>query len=124
MGIFLLAVLSLAPVGCLVLIGKALDRLVFVSNRPNWPRRRGKRSTQPDIAKLARDLRRLSADHDELTADGVVGQALRMRAVQVAYDETLRDACRALDVDLPADQIDAVSRIQIEADLATRGLTW
>jgi hypothetical protein len=71
-----------------------------------------------------KDLRRLAADHDRVLAADVPAKAARLRALQLAYDDTLVHACRALEVDAPPAPFDAITRVQVEADLVTHGLTW
>ncbi|MFN2560644.1 MAG: hypothetical protein ABR571_05035 [Jatrophihabitans sp.] len=71
-----------------------------------------------------RDLRRLAADHDRVLVADVPAKAARLRALELAYDDTLVHACRALEVDAPPAPFDAITRVQVEADLVTHGLTW
>ncbi len=79
------------------------------------------------LAALAADLRRLDREHAWLLRADVPGKAARLRAVQLAYDDTLLRAARLLEVDeaaLPAPPLVAATRLQAEAELATRGFTW
>lgn len=69
-------------------------------------------------------LRRLAADHDQLLNARIPAKAARLRALRLAYDDTLRDACAVLDVEAPPAPWDAATRVQLEADLVTHGLTW
>jgi hypothetical protein len=71
-----------------------------------------------------RTLRRLTAEHRRVLTGDLPAKAARLRAVQLAYDDTLRQACRALDIDAPPSPLDPVARIQTEADLAVHGLAW
>lgn len=125
MGVVLVIGLCLTPAGCFLVMGKAIDAMASWSGRPEWLRRRPTRQPlESEVDGLARDLRRLAADHDRLMNSEHPAQALRMRAIQLAYDDTLRHACKALDIDTPPETLDGARRIQVEADLAVRGLTW
>ena len=74
--------------------------------------------------RYGRDLRRLAADHERVLIAKIPAKAARLRALQLAYDDTLVSACRALELDAPPTPFDAITRVQVEADLVTHGLTW
>jgi hypothetical protein len=121
--IFLIyALICLCPVAVLRLLTHGV---------PPWllrrlPRRRRDRVTDlsSERERFSRDLRRLAATYDELTRRGQPARALRVRAVERAYDDTLRRAGAALDLEPPAAELDAAARVQLEADLLVHGLTW
>jgi hypothetical protein len=77
-----------------------------------------------DRERYSKDLRRLAADHERVLVADVPAKAARLRALELAYDDTLVHACRALEVEAPPTPFDAITRVQVEADLVTRGLTW
>src|SRR3990170_8010112 len=72
------------------------------------------------VEQLAADLRRLAA-HLEATYDtDEPAKMERLRAAALAYDWVLLSACRTLEVPLPPmPPLDAVSRLQTEAALAS-----
>jgi hypothetical protein len=56
----------------------------------------------------------------------VSARAFRLRAVALAYDDTLLMACRALEVDTgdATSPLPAIRRLEVESELARRGLHW
>jgi hypothetical protein len=52
------------------------------------------------------------------------GARARPRAIELAYDDTFGDACRALQGFEPPMRLDWLARVQAEVCLAVRGLTW
>lgn len=93
-----------------------------------WARRpraeRENHDPRDQRARFSKDLRRLAADHDRVLTADVPAKAARLRALELAYDDTLVHACRALALDAPPTPFDAITRVQVEADLVTHGLTW
>jgi hypothetical protein len=95
-----------------------------------WPNRpvRGGRAPEvnrdEELDKLRQRLRRLSHEHKELLASDVAAKVKRLRAIELAYDDTLQEACRAFDVDQPPSPIPAAARAQAEAELMVRGFVW
>ncbi len=52
-------------------------------------------------------------------------RAARLRAVTLAYDDTLRACCAALELPQPdRPPLSPIVRLETEAALAQRGLTW
>jgi hypothetical protein len=82
------------------------------------------RREQAERDRYSKDLRRLAADHDRIMTANVPAKAARLRALELAYDDTLVHACRAMELDAPPTPFDAITRVQVEADLVTHGLTW
>jgi hypothetical protein len=122
MGLVLYALLCLAPV---TLIKLAMEALAA------WSRYTGSKAPAPTGAdkqsqcvRYRATLRRLAIDHDRLLSGNAPAKAARLRAVQLAYDDTLLQACAVLEVDAPPRPLDTVSRIQIEAELVTHGFSW
>ncbi len=79
----------------------------------------------PPIEQLAADLRRLGRDYSRIADSDLPRRQLRLQSVSLAYDDTLSACCTALEVPAPGrPPFDAVQRLEIEAALAQRGLTW
>ena len=79
----------------------------------------------PTLERLVADLRRLELDYRRIEASDLPAKAARLRSVTMAYDDTLRDCCRALDLPEPEKPpMGSVARLQTEAALAQHGLTW
>jgi hypothetical protein len=123
MGALVYIALCLAPAASFRLLVSALERWSKSAGRE---RRRavGPASDDDMCARFARDLHRLAAEHDRLASAEVPGRATRLRAVEMAYDDTLRIACQALDIDEPPAPWDGVTRVQAEAELVLHGVTW
>ena len=127
------AAICVMPVLVFKLCAEALDRWTTHTNRPRPAAgTRAEPTARPErVPELVNELdgygctlRRLAAEHRRLLAGDLPAKAARLRAVQLAYDDTLRQACRALDIDPPPSPLDPVARIQTEADLAVHGLAW
>lgn len=124
------AVVCLLPALTFVLFSRAFDWLVRYDGgrRHPWQHRgdRAPRSAEPQtvLADLGADLRRLTGEHEWLLRADIPGRATRLRAVQLAYDDTLLRAAKVLDVDVPDPPLLAVTRLQTEAELTTHGFTW
>ena len=121
--VVLYALLAVTPAVVLLLAAKALER--FTRAR-GWPLRRpAVAAAQPPLERLLADLRRLEADYRRIEASDLPGRAARLRTVTLAYDDTLRACCTALDLPQPdRPPLSPVVRLQTEAALAQRGLTW
>lgn len=92
-----------------------------------WCRGGGGRATTPSgrsLEQLAADLRRLDAEQRTLTCTGAPVPGMRMRAVSLAYDDTLRACCRAVGIAEPPTPLSSIDRLQTEAELAMHGLSW
>jgi hypothetical protein len=92
-----------------------------------WCQGGGGRSTAPagrSLEQLAADLRRLDAEQRTLTCTGAPVPGVRMRAVSLAYDDTLVACCRAVGVSEPPTPLTTLDRLQTEAELAMHGLSW
>lgn len=117
-------VLVLGPAVGLGLMMSALDHW---SRGVSWPRRPApERPTGPSLERLVSDLRRLEEQFRRVEERDDPGRQSRLRAVQMAYDDTLRCCCRALDLPEPGSPspLPAVDRLVTEASLARCGLTW
>ena len=79
----------------------------------------------PPIEQLTADLRRLGRDYSRIADSDLPRRQLRLQSVTLAYDDTLCACCTALEIPAPGrPPFDAVRRLEIEATLAQRGLTW
>jgi len=99
----------------------AVERLVLA---------RGRRVTTPNPAsrpleRLVADLRRLEEDYRRIKGSDEPHRAKRLRVIGLAYDDTLRDCCRAVGLPEPSrPPLSAVSRLETEAALAQCGVRW
>ena len=83
--------------------------------------------THRPIERLAADLRRLGGESIRLQADRrVSARAFHLHVAELAYDDTLLLACEALGVETGAlrSPMSSVRRLEIEVELARRGLSW
>lgn len=79
----------------------------------------------PPLERLVSDLHRLEAELARLESSDQPARVRRMMAVSLAYDDTLRSACAALDLPPPEPgRLDGLDRLQVEAELAQAGLRW
>ena len=117
------AYVALAVLPGVIFIGaaRALDRWTRGSYRP----RRPAQPAGPPIERLVADLHRLGRDYSRIAASDLPRRQSRLQSVTLAYDDTLSACCTALEIDAPGrPPFDAVQRLEIEATLAQRGLTW
>jgi hypothetical protein len=77
------------------------------------------------LSELVDTLGRLERDYAALERAQAPYGGTRMLAVAHAYDETLRRCCAVLELPLPAPPpLDGLARLEVEAALASRGLSW
>ena len=87
-----------------------------------------RRPPEPDtvaVEQLAADLRRLADLLEQTYRTEQPAKMARLSAASLAYDWVLLAACRTLEI--PTQQtapLDAVGRLQTEAELARSGLDW
>lgn len=89
-------------------------------------------TTAPDPVPSARSLealvatlRRLETDYAAVEASRLPARAHRLQAISLAYDDTLRECCLALEIPPPENPpLPPVERIRTEVELSLRGLTW
>jgi hypothetical protein len=104
---------------------KALERWSRGESRPRGVRRAAAEPAGPPIEQLAADLRRLGRDYSRIAESDLPRRQLRLQGVTLAYDDTLCACCTALDIPAPGrPPFDTMQRLEIEATLAQRGLTW
>lgn len=76
------------------------------------------------IERCAEDLARLRDEIDRLQHSQGYARRHHLLAASMAYDDALRDTCRALDIPVPAEPLDPVERLRLEAELEVAGLSW
>lgn len=81
--------------------------------------------THPPVERLAVDLHWLADEMTRLRVSDVPAKVHRLTAVSLAYDDTLRMCCDALEVPVPEHrELRGAERLQLEAELAQAGLDW
>jgi hypothetical protein len=118
-----LAAVVAVPVGIAVIgvaVYDARSRL-SAAVRP----RGGVRAADRSLERLVADLRRLEREQLDVRRDEPPAAAARLRALSLAYDDTLRDLCRALDLPEPGrPPLTPQARLRTEAALTARGVRW
>ena len=118
----LYVLLVLTPAAAFWLAGKGLERLAVPRRRRRAP---ASRPAGRSLERLMADLRRLEDDYRRIEASDLPGRGARMRTVSLAYDDTLRACCRAVGLPEPASSpLTPLARLETEAALAQRGVTW
>lgn len=117
------AVLFVAP--ALVLLALMNAAMWFCRWDPPRRRARAATPTGPTLERLVNDLRRLESDYRRIERSDLPAKAVRLRAVSLAYDDTLRACCLALELPEPEPApLSSLARLRTEAELAQHGLTW
>ena len=87
--------------------------------------RRGVQRELRSLDQLVADLRRIDAEYRRTEASDVPARGARLRALALAYDDVLRACCRLLGLpEPPTAPLRALDRLETEAALAQRGLSW
>jgi hypothetical protein len=95
------------------------------SSRAATRRQREEAQVPANLGRLVDDLRRLETEYVRIERSDLPARAARLRAVALAYDDTLRACCRALGLPDPSERpLSGLARLQTEAELAQRGLVW
>jgi hypothetical protein len=121
MDLLLYAILTVAPAGSFMAFAKALEW---------WTRGKGATrsvagSPSQEIERLAGDLRRLERDYCRIEQSDLPRRAARLQSVSLAYDDTLCACFEALEIrGSGRPPFDGVHRLEMEASLAQRGITW
>ena len=111
---------AVAPAAVLYVAVRITRRLVKRSSpqRPAAPVGR-------DLLRLVDDLHRLEHEYSRIERSDSPAKAARLRAVNLAYDDTLRECCLALGLPEPGERpLSGLVRLQTEAELAQHGLVW
>lgn len=118
------AYVAAAVLPALLLLGAWLGMTRWSQAGP-W-RRSPAAATERTLEGLVSDLRRLERDFRRTEAGDLPYRAARLKAISLAYDDTLRICCRVLEVPEPDDRTPwpPFTRLAIEAELARAGLAW
>lgn len=116
--------LCLAPAAILLCLTRGISWWVARARRPAV--------TDPDpvptgrsLQQLVATLRRLEGEYAAVESSRLPARAHRLHAINLAYDDTLRECCLALELPPPEHSpLSSVERMQTEAELSLRGLTW
>ena len=121
MNLLLYAILTFAPAGSFIAFAKALEWWT----RGNGATRSGAEAPGPEIERLVGDLRRLECDYCRIERSDLPRRAARLQSVSLAYDDILCACCQALEIPWSGrPPFDEVHRLDMEASLAKRGVTW
>ncbi|HEY3629414.1 MAG TPA: hypothetical protein VGL21_00890 [Jatrophihabitantaceae bacterium] len=94
----------------------------------NWagPRRQAAPAASTrSLQRLVDDLRRIEREYLRVEASDLPARAARLRAINLAYDDTLRACCHELGLPEPGERpLSGVVRLQTEAELSQHGLVW
>lgn len=125
MNLLLYTALAFLPGAIFAVAAKALERWSRGERRPRRGTGAGSQPVGPPIERLVADLRRLGQDYSRIADSDLPRRALRLQSVTLAYDDTLCACCTALEIPAPGrPPLDPVQRLEVEATLAQRGLTW
>jgi hypothetical protein len=115
------AALSLVPAAFFVLGARILDWWV----RGGSGVRTGRQPSGRPIERLVSDLHRLKLDYARIEASDLPRRVVRLRGVSLAYDDALCACCLALGVPVVGrPPLSPLQRLELEASLAQRGLSW
>lgn len=117
-----LAAVVLAPVA----VTSGVLRALRWSTRRGSPGASGRgRPEPPSLDVLVQTLGHLERRYRETEQSNAPGRAARLHGIALAYDHALRDCCLALGLPAPGTPpLGSVARLEVEAALAQRGLTW
>jgi len=95
----------------------------------NWAGPRRKPTTPsggaPSLQRHVDGLRRLEREYLRVEHSDLPARAARLRALNLAYDDTLRACCHELGLPEPCERpLSGVVRLQTEAELSQHGLVW
>ena len=121
MNLLLYAVLTFAPAGSFIACAKALEWWT----RGHGATRSGAESSGLEVERLVGDLGRLGCDYCRIERSDLPRRAARLHSVSLAYDDTLCACLTALEIPWSGrPPFDGVHRLEMEAALAQRGVTW
>ena len=113
--------LAFVPAAFFVALARVLERW----SRGGFQGRSEATPVGPPIERLVADLQRLQDDYSRIERSDLPRRAVRLQGVSLAYDDTLRACCTALQIPSPdRAPLGAVERLEIEATLAQHGLVW
>jgi hypothetical protein len=121
MNLLFYAVLTFAPAGSFIAFAKTLEWWT----RGNGATPSGTGAPGLEMERLVGDLRRLECDYCRIERSDLPRRAARLQSVSLAYDDTLCACCQALEIPWSGrPPFDGVHRLEMEASLAQRGVTW
>jgi hypothetical protein len=121
MNLLLYAVLTFAPAASFIALAKALEWWTHGDGAT----RSGAGSPSPEIDRLTGDLRRLERDYRRIEHSDLPRRAARLQSVSLAYDDILCACFETLEIPWSGrPPFDGVHRLEMEASLAQRGVTW
>lgn len=114
------AAIVVVPSAALYALCRALERFAQARRRHSAP------APPPDLARLTAALHRLDEQSREVQASRELpGRSIRLRTVNLAYDDTLCACCAALGLPEPGTPpLPATVRLQTEAALVQHGVVW
>lgn len=113
------ALLAVAPAGGFWLLAKAFDKFT------EWDRPGSAPPARPSIVVLGADLHRLNVEYATVLNSDGSGKVMRLKALAAAYDETLLACCDHYGLEITHScPLSGTERLQVEAELSQRGLTW
>lgn len=118
-------VFALLCIGPAVIVWLMVKAFRWVANWPGPRRRAAPPAPAHSLQRLVDDLRRLEREYLRVERSDLPARAARLRAITLAYDDTLRACCHELGLPEPGDRpLSGVVRLQTEAELAQHGLVW
>jgi len=97
----------------------------FLLTRSRRPKQRPDAATPRTLHRLVDDLRRIEHEYIRVERSNSPAKAARLRALNLAYDDTLRECCLALGLPEPGERpLSGLVRLQTEAELVQHGLMW
>ena len=115
--------LALTPAVAFLVGQRALERFTLPSRRPT--RAGPVAAVDRPLDQLVLDLGRLERHYREIECSQASARVRRLKAVELAYDDTLRACCRSVGLAEPQTAgMSAFDRLQTEAALAQRGVHW
>ena len=122
MTVLVYGLLCVGPAAAVWLLVKAL---AWLARRPGLRRTPSPAASTRALPRLVDDLRRLEREYLRVEHSDMPARAARLRAINLAYDDTLRECCHELGLPEPDERpLSGVVRLQTEAELAQHGLVW
>jgi hypothetical protein len=118
-------VYGLLCVGPAAIVWLVVKGFGWFSNWPGPGRRAAPAAPMNSLQRLVDDLRRIEREYLRVEASDLPARAARLRAINLAYDDTLRACCHELGLPEPDERpLSGVVRLQTEAELSQHGLVW
>ncbi len=126
-GLVMYAGYAVAPAAVLFVVARVVRRRAKSAPPRRATGRRGRAGSLHgrELPRLVDDLRRLEQEYLRIERSNSPAKAARLRALNLAYDDTLRECCLALGLPEPGERpLSGLTRLQTEAELAQHGLVW